>query len=82
MSRKMLGIIVAVLGVTLLVLSALADVIGIGGGGFGFRQIAGRWLLSRSMPRQDRSFANLQDAYQPQVSGSVNFRHTGLAVDD
>jgi len=41
MSRKALGIIVAVLSVALLVISALADVIGIGGGGFGFRQIAG-----------------------------------------
>ena len=41
MSRKTLGIIVAVVGVALLVISALADVIGIGGGGFGFRQIAG-----------------------------------------
>ncbi len=41
MSRKTLGIIVAVLGVALIVISALADVIGIGGGGFGFRQIAG-----------------------------------------
>ena len=41
MSRKTLGTIVAVLGVVLLVISALADVIGIGDGGFGFRQIAG-----------------------------------------
>jgi hypothetical protein len=41
MSRKTLGIIVAVLGVALLVISALADVIGFGGGGFGLRQIAG-----------------------------------------
>jgi len=41
MSRRTLGIIVAVLGVALLVISALADVIGIGNPGFGFRQIAG-----------------------------------------
>ena len=41
-SRKALGIIVAVLGVALLVISALADVIGIGGGDdFGYLQLAG-----------------------------------------
>jgi hypothetical protein len=42
MSRKTLGIIVAVLSVALIIISALADVIGIGGGDdFGLRQIAG-----------------------------------------
>lgn len=41
MSRKTLGITVAVLGIALIVISALADVIGIGGDGFGVRQIAG-----------------------------------------
>jgi hypothetical protein len=41
MSRKTLGIIVAILGFALLVISALADVIGIGDGGFGSRQITG-----------------------------------------
>jgi hypothetical protein len=41
-SRKALGIIVAVLSVALIIISALADVIGIGAGdGFGIRQIAG-----------------------------------------
>ncbi|NIA25700.1 MAG: hypothetical protein GWP04_09040 [Gammaproteobacteria bacterium] len=42
MSRKTFGIVVAVLGVALIVISALADVIGLGGGdAFGVRQIAG-----------------------------------------
>jgi hypothetical protein len=42
MSRKTLGIIVAVVGVALIVISALADVIGVGDGdGFGLLQIAG-----------------------------------------
>jgi len=41
-SRITLGITVAVLGVVLIVASALADVIGIGGDDtFGYRQIAG-----------------------------------------
>ena len=41
MSRKTFGIVVAVLGVALIIISALADVIGIGSGGFGGRQIVG-----------------------------------------
>ena len=41
MSRKASGIIVAVLGGALIIISALADVIGIGEGDFGGRQIAG-----------------------------------------
>lgn len=41
MSRAPLGIIVALLGIALIVISALADAIGIGSGSFGGRQIAG-----------------------------------------
>jgi hypothetical protein len=37
----MLGVIVLVASVVLIVISALADVIGIGSEGFGFRQISG-----------------------------------------
>ena len=41
MSSKTIGIVAIVLGVALVLVSALADVIGFGGSGFGFRQISG-----------------------------------------
>jgi len=41
MSRAAFGISVALLGIALIAVSALADVIGIGSGSFGSRQIAG-----------------------------------------
>jgi hypothetical protein len=42
MNRKWLGIILLVVGVVLLILSVVADMIGIGGApGFGYKQIAG-----------------------------------------
>ena len=39
--KKIIGIILIVAGIALLVLSVLADCIGIGGGGFGLRQTGG-----------------------------------------
>ena len=41
MSRKTLGVIVLAASVVLIVVSTLADVICVGGAGFGFRQISG-----------------------------------------
>lgn len=42
MSRKTIALIVVVAGIALVIVSALADVIGIGGGGgFGLRQVSG-----------------------------------------
>lgn len=48
MSRKTFGIIVASIGTALIAISALADVIGIGSGGFGARQIAGQARIIRA----------------------------------
>jgi hypothetical protein len=41
MGGKTAGIVVLVVGIVILLLSLLADAMGIGGGGFGPRQIAG-----------------------------------------
>ena len=41
MSKKTIGIILIVLGVILALVSVFADAIGLGGGGFGTKQILG-----------------------------------------